>query len=89
MSHLKIKNKEDARREIMTKDMKFEQALGDLEELVKSLENGQLPLEDAIQAFEKGVALKTVCEEKLKQAQLKIEKVMSKNGKVDITPFEA
>lgn len=73
----------------MTKDMKFEQALGDLEELVKSLENGQLPLEDAIQAFEKGVALKMVCEEKLKQAQLKIEKVMSKNGKVDITPFEA
>ena len=89
MSHLKIKNKEEARREIMTKDMKFEQALGDLEELVKSLENGQLPLEDAIQAFEKGVSLKTVCEEKLKQAQLKIEKVMSKNGKVDITPFEA
>jgi len=73
----------------MTKDVKFEEALGDLEELVKSLENGQLPLEDAIRAFEKGVALKMVCEEKLKQAQLKIEKVMSKNGKVDISPFEA
>ena len=73
----------------MPKEVKFEQALGDLEELVKSLENGQLPLEDAIQAFEKGVALKSICEKKLKQAQLKIEQVMSKNGKVDITPFES
>lgn len=88
MIHLQTKNKAEARREIMDKDMKFEQALSDLEELVKSLENGQLPLEDAIQAFEKGVALKTVCEEKLKQAQIKIEKVMNKNGKVDITPFD-
>ncbi|MBP9753350.1 MAG: exodeoxyribonuclease VII small subunit, partial [Proteobacteria bacterium] len=41
------------------------------------------PLEEAIAAFEKGSKLKTICEEKLKQAQFKIEQIVSKNGVIE------
>ncbi|MDP2193376.1 MAG: exodeoxyribonuclease VII small subunit [Alphaproteobacteria bacterium] len=70
-------------------DMTFEEALTQLEQLVRSLENGQLPLEDALKSFEKGVKLKTICEDKLKNAQLKIDQVMNKNGAYQVTPFDA
>ena len=60
-----------------TESLSFEKALSDLEILVRKLEEGQYPLEEAIQAFQKGVELKNICEGKLKQAQLKIEEVMA------------
>ncbi|MDO4974781.1 MAG: exodeoxyribonuclease VII small subunit [Alphaproteobacteria bacterium] len=56
----------------------FEQALAELEEIIKKLEDGKLPLEDAVKAFEKGSELKKICEEKLKNAQLKIEMLSEK-----------
>ncbi len=56
----------------------FEQALTELEEIIKKLEDGKLPLEDAVKAFERGSELKKVCEEKLKNAQLKIEMLSEK-----------
>lgn len=56
----------------------FEQALAELEEIIKKLEDGRLPLEDAVKAFEKGSELKKICEEKLKNAQLKIEMLSEK-----------
>lgn len=56
----------------------FEQALTELEEIIKKLEDGKLPLEDAVKAFERGSELKKICEEKLKNAQLKIEMLSEK-----------
>lgn len=56
--------------------MSFEQALHDLELLVRKLEDGQMPLDEAISAYEKGTALKKICEEKLKAAKLKVETIM-------------
>jgi len=56
----------------------FEQALSELEEIIKKLEDGKLPLEDAVKAFERGSELKKICEEKLKNAQLKIEMLSEK-----------
>lgn len=67
--------------------MTFETALMELEGLVRQLEEGKFPLEEAIGAFEKGSRLKAICEEKLKQAQFKIEQIVNKNG--DTTAFEA
>ncbi|CAO4844803.1 MAG: Exodeoxyribonuclease 7 small subunit [Holosporales bacterium] len=67
--------------------MTFEKALTELENLVRQLEEGKFPLEDAIVAFEKGSSLKAICEEKLKQAQFKIEQIVNKNG--ETAPFEA
>ena len=57
------------------KEMSFETALSELEGIVRSLESGQTSLEESINAYERGTELKLHCEKKLKDAQLKIEKI--------------
>ena len=59
-------------------ELTFEQAVVELEEIIKKLEVGKMPLEDAVKAFERGSELKKICEEKLKNAQLKIEMLSEK-----------
>jgi exodeoxyribonuclease VII small subunit len=59
------------------KDMTFEKAMGELESLVRRLEEGRLSLEDAISSYERGTALRTHCEAKLRAAKLKVEQVLS------------
>ena len=56
--------------------LSFEQALTELEQIVSRLESGQAPLEDSIRMYERGAALKTHCEERLKAAQLRVEKIV-------------
>lgn len=56
----------------------FEDALIELEEIIEKLEGGKMPLEEAVKAFERGSELKKICEEKLKNAQLKIETLSEK-----------
>ncbi len=53
----------------------FEQALAELESIVKKLEAAQENLETSIALYERGVMLKKFCEDKLKEATLKIEKI--------------
>ena len=55
--------------------LSFEAALSQLEKIVQSLENGSLGLEESIKAYEDGVALRLHCESKLKDAQLRVEKL--------------
>lgn len=55
--------------------LSFEEALGELETIVRNLETGQEALENSITAYERGIALKKHCESKLRDAQAKIEKV--------------
>lgn len=70
-------------------DMNFEQALTELEKIVTSLESGQAPLEDSISSYERGIALKKICETKLNEAQEKIEKIsINSNGVPTAAPFE-
>ncbi len=57
----------------MSHELTFEQALSELEEIIKKLEDGRMPLNEAVTAFERGSYLKKFCEEQLKNAQLKIE----------------
>lgn len=61
--------------EIDIKDLSFEEALSQLENLVRELESGRIKLDDAVVAYERAVSLKKLCENKLKAAQLKIEKI--------------
>ncbi len=61
--------------------LSFENALKELETSVKQLEEGSLPLDESIEIFEKGMLLSKHCEEKLKEASLKIEKITLKNQK--------
>lgn len=67
----------------------FEQALSELESIVKKLEEGNMPLEDSLKAYEKGIALKKLCDQKLNQAQLKIEEIVARGDQVDTQPFIA
>ena len=59
-------------------DISFEEALKDLEKIVEDLNNGDLELEKAITAYEKGIQLKNICEERLKNAQERIELIQNK-----------
>jgi exodeoxyribonuclease VII small subunit len=69
--------------------MTFEDALTELEGIVRNLESGKAPLEDSITAYERGTALKQHCETKLREAQAKIEKiVVGKDGKVSTKPLD-
>lgn len=60
-----------------TKPVKFEAAMQSLETLVTQLERGDLPLEDALQAFEHGMQLVQQCQQRLNDAELRIEKILT------------
>ncbi len=62
----------------MTGELSFEQVVMQLEEIIRKLEDGKMPLEEAVKAFERGSELRKLCEEKLKNAQLKIEMLSDK-----------
>ncbi len=56
--------------------LSFEQALKELEDIVRHLESGDVELERSIEIYERGAALKAHCEKKLKDAQLRVEKIV-------------
>tara|TARA_Y100000994_G_C15499457_1_gene362811 strand:+ start:286 stop:510 length:225 start_codon:yes stop_codon:yes gene_type:complete len=70
------------------KENNFESALKRLEEISDLLENEDTPLEDSIKLFEEGVELKDFCEEKLKSAKLKIDKIVKKNKSLSSSEFK-
>jgi exodeoxyribonuclease VII small subunit len=61
-------------------DMSFEQALAELESIVGKLESGQAPLEESIELYGRGAALKAHCEKKLEAARLRVEKIVVGTG---------
>ena len=70
------------------KDNNFESALKRLEEISDLLENEDTPLEDSIKLFEEGIELKEFCEDKLKSAKLKIDKIVKRNKSLISTEFK-
>jgi exodeoxyribonuclease VII small subunit len=71
------------------KEKTFEEALQELEEIVNRLEQGDLPLEEALQFFEKGVKLSRYCHTKLDEAQKRVEILLKdENEKMKAQPFE-
>jgi exodeoxyribonuclease VII small subunit len=69
--------------------LSFEEALAELETIVRDLETGKAPLEKSIQSYERGIALKQHCETKLRDARAKIEKItVGKDGSVSTKPFD-
>ena len=56
-------------------DISFEDALRELEGIVASLERGDVSLDDAITAFERGTALKAHCQARLDEARMKVEQI--------------
>mgnify|MGYP001604926124 CR=1 FL=1 len=69
--------------------MSFEQALAELQALVKQLEKGDNKLDEAIASYERGALLKQHCETKLREAQMKVDKiVLGANGSVGTQPAD-
>lgn len=66
----------------------FEKALAELEQLVETMENGELPLEQALQQFEKGIALASQCQQALQNADQKVTQLIEKNGELLEKPFD-
>ncbi len=70
------------------KENNFESAIKRLEEISDLLENEDTPLEDSIKLFEEGIELKEYCEEKLRSAKLKIDKIVKRNKSLISTEFK-
>ena len=70
--------------------MSFEDALDQLQSIVDRLEKGEIPLEESIDLYQRGAALKKHCEGKLRDAQLKVDKiVLGPDGAQGVEPFDA
>ena len=71
--------------------MSFEEALQELETIVRRLEEGKTNLDEAINVYERGAALRAYCEKKLKDARMRVEKiVVNSDGTIETkpSPFE-
>ena len=69
------------------KEPGFEEALEKLEALVTSMESGEVPLATLVEKFEEGSKLVKLCEERLKQAELKIEKLRQEDDSIALEAF--
>lgn len=68
--------------------MSFEKAMTELETIVSDLENGSIELEESIEKYQRGIQLKKHCDQKLKEANMKIDQIeIDKNGNVTEKPF--
>lgn len=65
----------------------FEEALEKLEDLVASMESGDIPLAELVEKFEEGSKLVKVCEDRLKQAELRITKLRQKESSLELDEF--
>lgn len=75
--------------DIDVNNLSYEDALAELESIVRELETGKIKLDDAVAAYERAMLLKNFCEEKLKKAELKIEKInINPNGDVYGEPLD-
>jgi exodeoxyribonuclease VII small subunit len=72
-------------QETSTPDL--EQALADLEAVVERLEHGELPLEEALAQFERGIELARSCQDALKQAEQKVEILLARTLQAEPAPF--
>ncbi|HLJ14989.1 MAG TPA: exodeoxyribonuclease VII small subunit [Bryobacteraceae bacterium] len=66
----------------------FEAGLEELEKIVKEMESGDLPLERALELFERGVALSEACRKRLEEAESRVEILIRKGDKVTAEPFQ-
>jgi exodeoxyribonuclease VII small subunit len=68
-------------------EMAFEDALAELERIVRGLESGQQRLEDAIAAYERGAALRRHCESKLAEAEMRVQAIVARaDGTMTLKP---
>ncbi|TAM43975.1 MAG: exodeoxyribonuclease VII small subunit [Gammaproteobacteria bacterium] len=65
----------------------FEAALAELEKIVEKMESGEQSLEDALKSFQRGIELTRLCQQGLKDAEQKVEKLIQQNGEFRAVPL--
>ncbi len=73
----------------MSKKQTFEEAMERLEEVVRTLEAGELPLEQALALYEEGVRLTRLCSAKLEEARGRLEVLAREGGALKVRPLES
>ncbi|HQL89219.1 MAG TPA: exodeoxyribonuclease VII small subunit [Syntrophales bacterium] len=68
-------------------EVKFEDALAKLEEIVRKMEQGELTLDESLASFEEGIRLSRLCSAKLDEAERRIEILLKKEGETEVKPF--
>ena len=72
----------------MVKEMKFEEMMKKLEDVVGDLESGEMPLEESLKKYEDGVKLLKLCRKRLDETKRKVELLVKKGGKLTTEEFE-
>ncbi len=70
------------------KEPDFEQSLAALETLVNQMEQGEMSLEQSLEAFEQGVQLTRECQQRLEQAEQRVQVLLEQNGRVQAKPLD-
>ena len=65
------------------KELSFEEALTNLEQIVKELENGTIPLDDAINKFNEAMKIAKLCNDKLTKAEESVNKILTEKGTLE------
>ena len=69
------------------KEKSFESALKDVENIIEKLEEEDMPLKESINKFKEGVELLKFCDKELKEAEMVIQKIVDKDGKISLEKF--
>ena len=72
----------------IAKNIKFEEALSELEAQVKLLESGELSLEQSLEVFKRGVELSKICNEKLSTVRQEVEKIVAEGEDYKLETFQ-
>jgi exodeoxyribonuclease VII small subunit len=70
-----------------TNSINFEKTLAELEQLVETMEKGDLTLEESLKHFERGIVLTKSCQQALSEAEQKVSVLLNKDGKNELEPF--
>jgi exodeoxyribonuclease VII small subunit len=80
--------KKSPKKSDSSKAINFEAAMQELETLVARMEKGDRSLEDSLRDFERGVELTRICQSALRDAEQKVQKLVTDNGQTQLTPFD-
>ncbi|MBD1388807.1 exodeoxyribonuclease VII small subunit [Neiella sp. HB171785] len=69
-------------------NLSFDEAMSELEQVVVELESGDIPLEQALKRFERGIALARTTRDKLDQAEQQVKILLSQDDQAPLSPFE-
>jgi exodeoxyribonuclease VII small subunit len=83
-----VAEKKSSRKSDSSKTLNFEAAMQELEALVARMEKGDRSLEESLKDFERGVELTRICQSALRDAEQKVQKLITDNTQNVLTPFD-